>query len=123
MSGSVEAVAPIAVALPETEQRHHFDVPDFRVRGKFFCTARTAEPVAMVKIDPELQAVVVNLHPDAITPAAGAWGRSGSTLVRIDRVPQVLLADLIAHAWRRAAPKALAAAHPAGGAPGPRREG
>jgi hypothetical protein len=111
MSGSVEQVATIALALPETTQSQHFDIPDFRVRGKIFCTARTSEPLAMVKLPQEIQTAVVNQHPEAITLAAGAWGRGGATLVRTDLVPETLLADLIVSAWRRTAPKTLAAAY------------
>ncbi len=111
MSGSVEQVAALALALPETEHGQHFDIPDFRVRGKIFCTARTAEPLAMVKLPPEVQTAVIALHPEAISPAAGAWGRGASTLVRTDLAPPALLADLVVSAWRHVAPKTLVAAY------------
>ena len=111
MTGSVELVACYALALPETAQKSHFDTPDFRVRGKIFCTARTAEPLAMVKLPQVLQSAVMSQYPDAITPAAGAWGRQGSTLVRTDLVPETLLADLIVSAWRNVAPAKLVAAY------------
>ena len=111
MTGSVEIVARYALALPEAEPGQHFDIPDFRVRGKIFCTARTGEPLAMVKLPQALQEAVTTLHPGAITPAAGAWGRRGSTLVRTDLVPEPLLADLIVSAWRNVAPAKLVAAY------------
>jgi hypothetical protein len=41
---------------------------------------------------------------DAFKPAAGAWGRGGSTLVRLDSVPDELLEAALAAAWRRRAP-------------------
>lgn len=111
MTASLEIVALHALALPEVEQKSHFDIPDFRVRGKIFCTARTSEPLAMVKLPQELQSIVMTQHPGAITPAAGAWGRQGSTLVRTDLVPEALLADLIVSAWRNVAPAKLVAAY------------
>lgn len=111
MSGSTEVVARYALALPEVEQGRHFDIPDFRVRGKIFCTARPAEPLAMVKLPQALQEAVIALHPHAISPAAGAWGRGGSTLVRTDLAPESLLADLIVSAWRHVAPAKLVAAY------------
>jgi hypothetical protein len=111
MSGSAEEVGALALALPETEQGQHFDIPDFRVRGKVFCTARTGERLAMVKLPQEIQTAVMNRHPEAITPAAGAWGRRGATLVRTDLVPEALLADLIVSAWRHVAPKTVVAAY------------
>ena len=111
MSGSVELVARHALALPEVEQSSHFDIPDFRVRGKIFCTARTAQPLAMVKLPLVLQSAVMTQYPEAITPAPGAWGSQGSTLVRVDLAPEALLADLIVSAWRNVAPAKLVAAH------------
>jgi hypothetical protein len=111
MSGSVETVAAIALGLPEVVQGQHFDTPDFRVRGKIFCTARTGESLAMVKLPQPLQTAVTSLYPEAISPAAGAWGRQGSTLVRTDLVPAEFLADLIVSAWRHVAPKSLLAAY------------
>lgn len=111
MNGSTELVARHALALPGVEQGQHFDVPDFRVGGKIFCTARTNEPLAMVKLPQALQEAVIALHPHAITPAAGAWGRRGSTLVRTDLAPEALLADLIVSAWRHVAPAKLVAAY------------
>jgi hypothetical protein len=111
MTGSVEQVAAIALTLPETAQGRHFDIPDFRVRGKIFCTARANEPLAMVKLPQEIQTTVMLRYPDAISPAAGAWGRGGSTLVRVDLVPPEVLADLIVSAWRDVAPPKLVAAY------------
>lgn len=111
MTGSVDEVARAALGLPETAQGQHHHIPDFRVRGKVFCTARTNERLAMVKLPLELQTAVISLHPGAITPAAGAWGRAGATLVRTDLVPDAFLADLIVSAWRHVAPKSLVAAY------------
>jgi hypothetical protein len=65
----------------------------------------------MVKLPLEIQTAVMTRHPEAITPAAGAWGRGGATLVRTDLVPADVLADLIVSAWRHTAPKPLVAAY------------
>jgi hypothetical protein len=111
MNGSVEQIARLALDLPGVVQGQHFDIPDFRVRGRVFCTARTGECLAMVKLPQEIQTAVMNGCPEAITPAAGAWGRRGATLVRTDLVSAALLADLIVSAWRHAAPKPLVAAY------------
>ena len=107
VSGSVEIVRGLALALPETEERSHFEIPDFRVAGKVFCTARPSEPLCMVKLPLEIQEALVADHPDVIYPAAGAWGRGGATMVRTDCIDPRLLADLIGLAWRHVAPKTL----------------
>jgi len=111
MTGSVDEVARVALALPGVVQGQHFEVPDFRVGGRIFCTARRGEPLAMVKLPQEIQTAVMTGHPEAITLAAGAWGRAGATLVRTDLVRAELLADLIVSAWRHTAPKPLLAAY------------
>ena len=111
MTGSVETVRALALALPETEEKSHFDLPDFRVGGKVFCTARTREPLFMVKLPVEIQEALVAEHPGAIYPATGAWGRGGATMVRTDLVDPALLADLIGLAWRIVAPAKLVEAH------------
>ena len=117
MSGSLEVMRSLALALPETEEKSHFDIPDFRVKGKVFCTARTGEPLCMVKLPPQIQEALVAGHPGAIAPAAGAWGRGGATMVRTDLIDHALLADLIALAWRRVAPAKLVAFHYPDGKP------
>ena len=38
----------------------------------------------MVALLPEQQEMAIEAEPDAFRPAAGAWGRKGSTLVRLD---------------------------------------
>ena len=111
MTGSVEIVRALALALPEAEEKSHFQIPDFRVKGKVFCTARTAEPLCMVKLPLEIQAALVQAHPGVIYPAAGAWGRGGATMLRTDLIDPDLLADLIGLAWRRTAPAKLVAQH------------
>jgi hypothetical protein len=111
MTGSVDEVSRVALGLPGAVQGRHFENPDFRVGGRIFCTARTGERLAMVKLPQEIQTAVMTRHPEAITPAAGAWGRGGATLVRTDCVPAELLADLVVSAWRHAAPKSLLAAY------------
>ena len=111
MTGSLEEVAKTALGLPETAQGQHHGIPDFRVRGKVFCTARANERLMMVKLPLEIQTAVMSGHPGAITPAAGAWGRNGATLVRTDLIPDGLLADLIVSAWRHVAPGPLVAVY------------
>ena len=111
MSGSVEIIRRLAVALPETEEKSHFNLPDFRVGGKVFCTARTHEQLCMVKLPLEIQGALVAENPEAMYPANGAWGRGGATMVRTDLIDPRLLADLIGLAWRVVAPAKLVEAH------------
>jgi hypothetical protein len=82
--------------------------PDFRVGGKIFATLGSpGDGWGMVSLLPEQQADFMTLAPEAFEPAAGAWGRQGSTLVRLDRIAPDLLEAALAAAWRRRAPRRL----------------
>lgn len=76
--------------------------PDFRVKGKVFATLGYPDPEwGMVQLMPEQQEDFIALAPGAFRPANGAWGRQGSTLVRLDAVTAEVLENAIGAAWRR----------------------
>ncbi|MEA3004529.1 MAG: hypothetical protein QOH81_3317 [Sphingomonadales bacterium] len=98
----------IALSFPGTEERSHMGHPDFRVGGKIF--ASLGNPNAewgMAGLMPEQQEDFIHLAPDAFKPAAGAWGRGGSTLVNLAAVSSDLLESALAAAWRKRAPAKL----------------
>ncbi|MCA9518798.1 MAG: MmcQ/YjbR family DNA-binding protein [Myxococcales bacterium] len=102
----------IALSLPETEERSHFEQPDFRVKGKIFATMHKDGLTGALKIEPLAQAALVAAHPDALTPASGAWGRSGWTTVTFAAIDADLAERLVRDSWRLVAPKKLAATLP-----------
>ena len=82
------------------------DHPDFRVKNKVFATLGYPDAGhGMVALMPEQQEDFTALAPEAFRPAARAWGRKGSTSVRLDAVPLGLLETAIAAAWRLRAAK------------------
>lgn len=99
----------LALALPEAEEKSHFEQPDFRVRNKIFAGLSRAGDVGNLKLTPELQAMVLSSHPEAFYPAAGAWGRSGWTHVKLAKAKLAELRALVPEAWRLVAPKRLIA--------------
>jgi hypothetical protein len=101
----------IALALAETTEGGHFAHRDFRRAGKIFATlGYPGEAWGMVALSPEEQAVLAAAHPDVFVPAAGAWGRNGSTLVRLGAADADVVAAAMQLAWERAVPKPRAAA-------------
>jgi hypothetical protein len=100
----------LALSLPETEERSHFEQPDFRVRNKIFAGLSQDEQLGTLKLPPELQASLIEAHPDVFFPAAGAWGRSGWTRVTLANAELEMLRPLLREAWRSIAPKTLVAA-------------
>ncbi len=105
----------IALSLPETSESAHMAHPDFRVRGKIFATLGWPDKTwGMVKLTPEDQEVLVAAEPAVFTPVKGGWGRQGNTNVRLDAASEATLRSALVKAWRRAAPKRLAANFEAG---------
>lgn len=94
----------IALALEGAEEGSHRGHPDFRVKGKVFATLGYPDAGwAMVQLMPEQQEDFIALARQAFRPANGAWGRQGSTLVRLDAVEAEVLENAVAAAWRRRA--------------------
>jgi hypothetical protein len=101
----------LALALAEASESAHMNHPDFRVGGRIFATLGYPDAGSgVVKLTPEQQAVFVRVAPEAFAPACGAWGRGGSTTVKLRHVAAPVLRDALAAAWRNAAPRRLLAA-------------
>ena len=100
----------IALSFQGAEEGSHMGHADFRVGGKIFATLGAPDEAwGMAALMPEQQEDFIHLAPGAFKPAAGAWGRGGSTLVRLEAVTEDLLEAALAAAWRRRAPKSLQA--------------
>jgi hypothetical protein len=102
-------VRRIAMALPEAEERITWDVDvTFRVRDKIFAMGGPDGSHVSIKASIDQQAELVDLDPETFAPSAYV-GRFGWVTVDLARVAEPLLEDLIRDAWRRTAPKKLAA--------------
>ena len=103
----------IALAFAGAEEGSHMGTAVFRVGGKIFASLGSPDEAwGMASLMPEQQEDFMALAPDAFKPAAGAWGRGGSTLVRLEAVTQELLETALAAAWRKRAPKKMSAGFP-----------
>ena len=92
----------LAVSFPGAEERSHMSHPDFRVGGKIFATLGSPNAdYGAVMLFPEQQELAVEAEPEAFRPAAGAWGRGGSTLVVLDRVSDEWLERTLSWAWEK----------------------
>lgn len=105
---TVDQFRRIALSLPEAVESAHMDHPDFRVRGKIFATLGYPDRGhGAVKLTPAQQKALVGAEPDVFAPAAGAWGRAGSTVVRLRAAKSTIVRRALVHAWTNTAPKAL----------------
>jgi len=100
----------IALSFSEVVERSHMEHPDFRVGGKIFATLGYPDKSwATVKLPPDTQAKFYEAQPDVFVPVKGAWGKGGATTVRLKSVKKADLRRALLSAWRRTAPKRLAA--------------
>lgn len=99
----------LALGLTGAIERAHMNHPDFRAGGKVFATLGYPENGwGMVKLTPEQQHDYMVRAPDSFKPAAGAWGRVGSTLVRLETVDEAILLEALKLACLQAATKKAA---------------
>lgn len=101
-----DAFRRLAVMLPGATESAHSGHPDFRRDNRIFATLGSPdESWAMVKLDPEQQAVLVAAEPAIFTPAKGAWGRRGSTLVRLAPLDETTARSALGMAWDNLGPR------------------
>ncbi|WP_020519204.1 MmcQ/YjbR family DNA-binding protein [Catelliglobosispora koreensis] len=103
---SPEAVAEIALSMPGAHQGSHFTTIDFRVSNKIFCSLPKPGHMGM-RISPAEQAALLQEDPETFSPASGAWGKQGWTVVKLETADPKQLRELITDAWRGVAPKKL----------------
>ena len=96
----------LAVQLPEVMENEHFGHPDFRTGGKIFATLGSPDARhGMVKLPPDIQARAFLEEPGVYSPAAGAWGLQGSTLVLLEGANEGSVEALLREGWQFARSK------------------
>jgi hypothetical protein len=102
-------VRRIALALPEAEERVTWETDiTFRVRDRIFAIGGEGADRVSIKAGLETQAELVELDPATFAPSAYT-GRFGWVTADLARIEEPLLESLLREAWRRTAPKRLAA--------------
>src|SRR5438309_4244827 len=101
----------IALSMPGASESAHMGHPDFRVGGKIFATLHYPnEGSGVIVLPPDEQQRLVRAYPAIFIPAKGAWGRQGSTQVKLEGVERATLQSAMVMAWRGKAPARLLAA-------------
>lgn len=102
-----EEYMQMALGFPEAVQAGHFDVTDFRVRGKIFATLRPKDGRAVLKLSPDQQRLLMETSAAMFMPLPGSWGQKGWTQVLLAQADEAGVRHAMAMAWRSVAPKAL----------------
>ena len=107
---TIDEYRRLALAQPEAVEGSHMNHPDFRVRNKIFATICPGSGnEGALKLTPQQQRQLMKEHPKVFSPAAGAWGRNGSTIVQFSLATEDVVSRAMQCAWRNAAPKRLIA--------------
>jgi len=93
----------IALGMEGAVEASHMDHPDFRVNGKIFATIHADNAQGMVKLTPEQQERFIRENPAMFHPAAGAWGRGGSTMVTFEHATDDVIGEAMTLAWQNLA--------------------
>ena len=101
-------VRRFALSLPETTEEPHFDLASFRVKGKIFATVPPDEKHLHLFVDGPVLDVLPGAQPKAY--AKLLWGKRVAGLrVTLAAAKAADVEELLRSAWRRRAPKKLAA--------------
>jgi hypothetical protein len=106
----------IALGFDGAVEASHMKHPDFRAaNGKIFATLNEDQTRGMASLTPEQQAELIGRAPEVFVPAAGAWGRGGSTMIVLAKANQEIVGEALTLAWQRisAAPAAKPKSTPA----------
>lgn len=102
-------VRRIALALPEVEEKLTWETDlTLRVRDRIFAIGGEGSDRVSIKASLEQQAELLEMDPATFAKSAYV-GRFGWVTVDLGRVDPGLLESLLRDAWRRTAPKRLAA--------------
>jgi hypothetical protein len=81
-----EEFRTIALGFPGAVESEHMDHPDFRFNGRVFATLGYPDDgCGMVKLTPAQQGSFIGKAPSVFDRSSGAWGKAGSTIVRLER--------------------------------------
>jgi hypothetical protein len=95
----------LALGLAGAEESAHMGHPDFRRKGKVFATLDyPAEGWAMVKLTPSQQQHFLRRAPGVFQPASGAWGKAGSTTIRLEGAQKPVVKAALAAAFEALTP-------------------
>ena len=92
----------IVMGLPDVVEASHMSHPDFRAaNGRIFATINEDHTRGMAALTPEQQADFIARAPETFVPAAGAWGRGGSTMIVLKSAAAEIVGEAVTMAWQR----------------------
>ena len=102
----------LALGMMDAVEGAHMGHPDFRANGRIFATLTPDNKIGMVKLMPEQQQEFIRARSETFVPASGAWGRGGSTMVRLESADPDIVGEAMTLAWQGAVKKPDARSKP-----------
>jgi hypothetical protein len=99
------------LSLPEAVERPFRTQPTFRIRDKIFAALSEDETAMGFKVSKDERAELIAAEPEKFFFIDGHDNKYDWARVRLDTVDADEVAELITEAWRRTAPKRLAASY------------
>lgn len=90
-----------ALALPGTVESAHFGKRDFRA-PKIFATLPLPGQAAL-KLSPDQQAMMLEMHAGLFSAIPNAWGQKGWTHLALADCPEDIAANALSMAWKNVA--------------------
>lgn len=92
----------IALGMEGAVEGSHMGHADFRAaNGKIFATLNEDETRGMASLTPDEQFEFMKRAPEVFVPAAGAWGRQGSTMIVLANADEEMVGEAVTLAWKR----------------------
>lgn len=92
--------AKLALSLPGTEERPHFDRVGFRVIGRrMFATYLPKDNTANIFLTPAEQAAFCAMDSTNIYPVPNRWGEKGATTFDLNHVAKELVTEALLSAY------------------------
>ena len=90
------------MGLPDVVEASHMSHPDFRAaNGRIFATINEDHTRGIAALTPEQQADFIARAPETFVPAAGAWGRGGSTMIVLKNADAEIVGEAVTVAFQR----------------------
>ena len=100
---TADAFRRLALGFQGAIEASHMNHPDFRANGRIFATLNGDGTKGMVALTPDQQGQFLRAHPGMFEPAAGAWGRGGSTMVLLASADAEIVGEAMTLAWQNSA--------------------
>lgn len=104
---TIDRFRELAFSLPEMEEGPHFEKTSFRVVKKIVATVDLTKNIACIKLNEIDQSAFCSFDASIIYPVPNKWGKSGWTLIELNKVHEETLIDALKTAYKSVAPKRL----------------